>query len=150
MPPPESGPVDFMHPSLGPPKDRPHQGPSLKIHEGQAVRGGARELPWQLDLDFIPCCWCLTLHFRTPYTNAVGQYGCVSKDLGRTVGPMISSTFSLIPNDFPVLPKLPLKPLFQFYRCHRLTAPSGEGQAYSDQSFRQVPNISSSPTSFFV
>ena len=76
-----------MHPSLGPPKDRPHQGPSLKIHEGQAVRGGTRELPWQLDLDFIPCCWCLTLHFRTPYTNALGQYGCVSKELGRKSWP---------------------------------------------------------------
>ena len=50
--PPEPGPVYFIYPSLGPPKDRPHQGPSLKIYEGQAVRGGPRELLWHLDLDF--------------------------------------------------------------------------------------------------
>ena len=69
MPPPESGPVDFMYPSLGPPKDRPHQGPSLKIHEGQAVRGGTRELPWQLDLDF----YTLLLVFDSSFSHAIHE-----------------------------------------------------------------------------
>ena len=43
-----------MYPSLGPPIDRPHHGPSLKIHKGQAARGGTNELQWQLNLDFQP------------------------------------------------------------------------------------------------
>ena len=79
-----------MYPNFGPPKDRPHQGPSLKIHEGLTVRGGTSELNWQLDLDF--CNLALTC-VLTPFFFALQRYAlgleCDLKGTGRKVGPML-------------------------------------------------------------
>ena len=74
-----SVPVDFMHPSLGPPIDRPRQGPSLKIHKGRAAQGGLQRVPWQLDLDFQPTCSRLGFCFCTPHAINFGSAWVRSK-----------------------------------------------------------------------
>ena len=73
---PDPVPVRFMHPTLGPPIDRPHHGPRLKMHEGRDVRGGAASLRWQLDLNFdlrppnVACCF--TFLFSLNHAKNVG------------------------------------------------------------------------------
>ena len=107
-----------MYPSLGPPKDRPRQGPSLKIHKGQAARGGTNELQWQLNLDFQPLLTAVRFFVLHHMRLLVGSARV--RGIGRKSWPNALLNFSLIPNVSPVLPKLPLEPYSLLYRRQAL------------------------------
>ena len=57
---PDPVPVRFMHPTFGPPIDRPHHGPRLKMHERRERPGGRREFAMatrpQLRPSTSECC----------------------------------------------------------------------------------------------
>ena len=102
-------PRPLMHPSLGPPIDRPRHGPSSEIHNGQ---GRPRVAPQSCNgnststshhLSYLRFGSLLFAHHAYSFGSAVGA------DTGRKSWPNVLLNFSLIPNVFPVLPKLPLK-----------------------------------------